>query len=101
MTIPKRHAESSIGTLSRAIECTEEALAQVARIAIEEIHNSLETSSHIQAAEREMRSALRQLVLAQRELRSSARVRPGREEPSETVARVVPGPGSDGARSGV
>jgi hypothetical protein len=101
MTIRKRHAQSTIETLALALECTEDALAQVARIAIEEIHSSLETSSHVQAAERDMRSALRQLVLAERELRSRAGVRPRLDEPSEGVARVVPGPGSDGARSGV
>ena len=58
--------------LRRALELTEEALGQVSRIAIEEIRDGVESSNHVVAAERDMRSALRQLVLAERELRSGA-----------------------------
>ncbi len=54
-------------TLARAVELTEEALTQIMQIAIEQIREGLETTSHIEAAERDMRSALRQLVLAERE----------------------------------
>jgi hypothetical protein len=57
------------------VELAEEALAQVSRIAIEEIRSGLESSQHVMSAEREMRSALRQLVLAERELRGRARGR--------------------------
>jgi hypothetical protein len=64
--------ERLLETMASAIELTERALTQVAHIAIEQIHEGLETSNHIEAAERDMRSALRQLVLADRELRRSA-----------------------------
>ncbi len=64
--------ERLLETMESAIELTERALTQVAHIAIEQIHEGLETSNHIEAAERDMRSALRQLVLADRELRRSA-----------------------------
>jgi hypothetical protein len=71
--------------VARAVELTEEALAQVSRIAIEEIRSGLESSHHITSAEREMRSALRQLVLAERELRA----RGSRGEPDgRTLAGV-------------
>lgn len=89
--------------MARALELTEDALGEVARIAIEEIHSGLESSNHVQAAERDMRSALRQLVLAERELRSKSRARlsvderarPSVDERPESIAKVVPGPGSD------
>jgi hypothetical protein len=58
--------------LALALEETQEALAQVQRIAIEEIRDGLEASNHVEAAERDMRSALRQLVLAECELRSGS-----------------------------
>ncbi|MGO9489552.1 MAG: hypothetical protein ACLQBB_11050 [Solirubrobacteraceae bacterium] len=83
--------------MTRAIEVTEDALGQVARIAVEEIHCGLEASSHIEAAERDMRSALRQLVLAERELRSRSGFAPGLEEleeRKESIGEVVPGPGA-------
>jgi hypothetical protein len=86
--------------MARAVELTEEALGQVARIAIEEIHSGLETSNHIQAAEREMRSALRQLVLAERDLRARSGAATGREDRPQAVAEVVPGPRSEGTRGG-
>jgi 3-oxoacyl-(acyl-carrier-protein) synthase len=66
----KRSDRNVATTMARALELTEEALGEVARIAIEEIHSGLESSNHVEAAERDMRSALRQLVLAERELRS-------------------------------
>jgi hypothetical protein len=62
-------------TLARALELTEEALSQVTRMAIEEIRDGLETSNHVDAAERDMRSALRQLVLAERELQTRSALR--------------------------
>ena len=81
--------------MARALALTEEALGQVARIAIEEIHSGLESSSHVQAAERDMRSALRQLVLAERELRARSATPAGVEERREGTLEVLPGPGSD------
>lgn len=54
--------------LKRAVERTEEALSEIMRIDVEEIRDGLESSNHVEAAEREMRSALRQLAMAEREL---------------------------------
>ena len=56
--------------LALAAEQTQEALAEVQRIATEQIRSGLEVSDHVAATERELRSALRQLVLAEREQRS-------------------------------
>jgi len=70
------HGDHTIGeTLARALELTEEALSQIMQVAIEEIREGLETTSHIEAAERDVRTALRQLVLAQRELHGRATLR--------------------------
>jgi hypothetical protein len=78
----KRGDQSVLATMTRAIELTEQALGQVARIAIEQIHGGVETGNHVEAAERDMRSALRQLVLAERELQSRSRARkPPEEQP--------------------
>jgi hypothetical protein len=68
MTAGKQKAHSTATTVARAIELSDEALGQVARIAVEGIRCGLEASSHVEAAERDLRSALRQLVLAEREL---------------------------------
>lgn len=57
-------------TLAQALQLTEEALSKVAQIAIVEIRDGLEASSHVEAAEREMRGALRQLVQAEHELQA-------------------------------
>jgi flagellar basal body-associated protein FliL len=51
----------------RAVELTEDALSQVTRLAIELIRRGKESSPHVEAAERELRNALRQLVAAKRE----------------------------------
>jgi hypothetical protein len=93
MTVGKRNDRSVIATIGRALELTEEALSEVARIAIEEIHTGLESSSHVQAAERDMRSALRQLVMAEREMRAKSEARPDVDERPAGIAEVVPGPG--------
>ena len=61
--------------LGVALEQTQEALSQVQRIAVEEIRIGLQASDHVEAAEREMRGALRQLVLAERELRARSLLR--------------------------
>lgn len=94
MTAGKRSDRDIIATMARALELTEQALSEVARIAIEEIHSGLESSNHVEAAERDMRSALRQLVMAERELRSKPGMRANVHEP-EGIARVVPGASSD------
>jgi hypothetical protein len=95
MAVGKPNDQSIIATLARAIELADEALAQVARITIEGIRSGHEVSSHVEAAEREMRSSLRQLVLAERDLRSG----PGLEaDLDEGIAEVVPGPGADAVR---
>jgi len=100
MAVGKRSDRNVMSTMARALELTERALGEVARIAIEEIHGGLESSSHVQAAEREMRSALRQLVLAERELRAKSVMHTPIDERPEAIAEVVPGPGTDAVRSG-
>jgi len=57
-------------------------------------------SNHVEAAERDMRNALRQLVLAERELRSRSGLRTGPDVRPEDIADVMPGAGSDGLQSG-
>jgi hypothetical protein len=97
MAVGKPNDQSIITSLARAIELSDEALGQVARITIEGIRSGHEVGSHVEAAEREMRSALRQLVLAERELRTG----PGfghLEESPDGIAEVVPGPGADTLR---
>lgn len=71
--------------MARALELTEEALGVVARIAIEEIHSGLESSNHVEAAELDMRSALRQLVLAAHERRARAGTRAVGEKAPEST----------------
>lgn len=94
------HNQSMISTLTRAIELTEDALEQIARMAVEGIHGGLDAGSHVEAGERHMRSALRQLGLAERELCSQLELptdlgaRPG------PIANVVSGPGSQTSASG-
>jgi hypothetical protein len=104
MTLVTPHDQSMISTMTQAIELTEDALGQVARVTVEGIRGGLAASSHVEAGERDMRSALRQLVLAERELRSRSELqsevgtdldeRPGR------IANVVLGPGSEAVGSG-
>jgi hypothetical protein len=50
----------------KAIELTESALSEVNQLAMEQIRRGAEISSNIEAAERDLRGALRQLVLAER-----------------------------------
>ena len=89
MSSNKRGNQSVLTTMVRAIELTEEALGQVARIAIEQIHGGVETGNHVEAAERDMRSALRQLVLAERELQSRSTPRKPPEARPEPVPAIV------------
>ena len=53
--------------LGIAVQHLEAAISQVQRAAVAEIRTGLEIDPHTEAAERDMCSALRQLVLAQRE----------------------------------
>jgi len=46
---------------------TEQALGEVSHVAMEQIRRGADVSSHVEAAERDLRGALRQLVLAERE----------------------------------
>jgi hypothetical protein len=98
MTVSSRGDQDINRAIGRALELTEGALAEVTQIAIEEIRDGLESSNHIDAAEREMRSALRQLVLAERELNARWGTRPRSDDRAGGVAEVVPGPGSGAPR---
>jgi len=75
-------------TMERALGLAEEALEQIARIAVEQIRRGVESSNHVEAAERDLRSALRQLVLAQREWRATSRASAPLGEPDEGIARA-------------
>jgi hypothetical protein len=65
-----------------------------ARIAMEEIYSVLESSNHVQAAERDMCNTRKQLVLAEREPRSGPGMRASLDERRKGTAEVVRGPGS-------
>ncbi len=54
-------------SFEQAIQMTENALSQVNQVAMEQIRRGADISSHVEAAERDLRGALRQLVLAERE----------------------------------
>jgi hypothetical protein len=54
------------------MELTEEALPQIMKVAIEQIREGLETTRHIEAAEQDIRSDPRYLVLAEREAATSS-----------------------------
>ena len=90
MAAGKQKAHSTAATVARAIELSDEALGQVARIAVEGIRCGLEASSHVEAAERDLRSALRQLVLAERELRSRPQLGAQLDEQPRRITGVVP-----------
>lgn len=88
----KQSGQGVTEAMERALELTDEALNQVSRIAIEEIRDGLEASSHVEAAERHMRDGLRQLVLAEREVRARRPLKPSLE-PKADVS-VIPEPGT-------
>lgn len=88
------------GAMERAMDLTAEALGEIARIAVQEIHAGLEASSHVEAAERDMRSALRQLVLAARELRPRPGLGADLPEPDEEIAELLRRPAGGPARGG-
>jgi hypothetical protein len=79
--------EQVIGTIAQARALAEEALALLARVALDEIHQGLEASSHLEAAEHDLRGAVRETVLAERDLRYKLRPE---AEPDEVV-EVLPG----------
>lgn len=85
---PQRSVEEN---LTDALERAEDALAAVTRIAIEQIRAGSETSQHVEAAERDMRSALRQLVLAERDVHARPIPRSSHgEQPEATTDRRPP-----------
>src|SRR5208282_297551 len=94
---PRRRSDRGIAaTTARAIDATEDALGLIARITVEAIHCGLESSSHVEAAERDMRSALRQLVLTEREVRSRRALQDAIEaQRSAPVADLLPAPSAD------
>ena len=53
--------------LEVALRTTEEALSQVTRLAIQRIRRGADTPPHLEAAERDLRRALRQLATLTRE----------------------------------
>ena len=71
-------------SLEKAIELTENALSEVNHVAMEQIRRGAEISAHIEATERDLRDALRQLVLAEREPSH------GEREPSHDVDYEAP-----------
>jgi len=75
--------------MERALGLAEETLEQIARIAVEQIRRGAESSNHVEAAERDLRSALRQLVLAQREWHASSAASRRPSEPAERIAQVA------------
>jgi hypothetical protein len=64
--------EDVVEAVGRARELAEETLGLLARVALEEVHRGLEAGAHLEAAERDLRGSVRQLVLAERDLRSRA-----------------------------
>ena len=75
--------------LEQALGLAEETLEQIARVAVEQIRRGAETSNHVEAAERDLRSALRQLVLAQREWRAASVASASAGEPVEGSVQVT------------
>jgi hypothetical protein len=75
--------------LDKALGLAEETLEQIARVAVEQIRRGAETNNHVEAAERDLRSALRQLVLAQREWRAPIVPPTSLDERGEGIVRVT------------
>lgn len=61
--------------LYRALEATEEALGEVTKLAIQRIRLGVDTPPHLEAAERELRNALRQLASLSTERRRGGQPR--------------------------
>jgi hypothetical protein len=83
--------------LEQALGLAEETLEQIARVAVEQIRRGAETDNHVEAAERDLRSALRQLVLAQREWRAPSAASAPVGEPAEGLVRVTANSSRPGA----
>jgi hypothetical protein len=75
--------------MERALGLAEETLEHIARIAVEQIRRGVESSNHVEAAERDLRSALRQLVLAQREWRTAPGPSGPLDKSGESVAPLT------------
>jgi hypothetical protein len=76
-------------SFQKANEMTENALSEVNRLAMEQIRRGAEISSHIEAAERDLRGVLRQLVLSERDPahRVDGAAPPGTPEPLTRAPR--------------
>jgi hypothetical protein len=59
-------ATRSAPPIDLALRSTEAALGHLTKVAVEEIRRGADASPHVQAAERDLRSALKQLSLAKR-----------------------------------
>jgi hypothetical protein len=68
--VGRTQPEEVIEAIGRARELAEETLGLLARVALAEVHRGLEAGAHLEAAERDLRGSVRQLVLAERDLRS-------------------------------
>jgi hypothetical protein len=74
--------------MDRALQLAEDTLEQVTRIAVEQLRRGAESNSHVEAAERDARSTLRQLVLAQREWNTRPTVRIGFDEDADVITEL-------------
>ncbi len=78
--VPAKQAEPPEGAQARrspssmdlALKSTEQALSHLMKVAMEEIRGGADASPHVQAAERDLRNALKQLSLAKRASRADA-----------------------------
>ena len=59
-------AKRASAPIDLALRSTETALRHLTRVAMEEIRRGADSSPHVQAAERDLRSALKQLALVKR-----------------------------------
>jgi hypothetical protein len=73
----------------KAIELTENALAELNHLATAQMRSGAEISSHVEAAERALRDSLHQLVAAERE--SSRRVATDARPAHISTARLAKG----------
>jgi hypothetical protein len=81
--------KGGIDAVARARELTEEALALLARAALDELHHGLEAGDHLEGAEHTLRATLRELVLAERELRSRSGAEPDLDEIGDVPAGLA------------
>ncbi len=69
---PIPHREEPVAAIDQALQSTEAALGALASVVVESIRLGGDVSPQVEAAERDLRSALRQLSLAQRHARRPA-----------------------------